>query len=92
MKGRFIDLPYIEPGLQHRVFTESGEDSFDCTKSNDLQIIQALRIAEDAVNRAIKEGAEEVTLKYINIPDAEHNPNMEVGRVRVIGYRTTKTN
>ena len=70
--------------LQHRAW----DYEFDCANSADQQTTNALEMVERAVNEAIEAGATRVKIQYPNIRDAERNPDGDVGRVRVIGYRT----
>ena len=74
--------------LQHRLFPDDMDTEFDCSESPDKQLVAALRIAERAVNEAISKGATKVRLRYINVFDAASNPNLNVGSVSVVGYRT----
>jgi hypothetical protein len=77
--------------LQHRLFTDE-HDKFDCSESPSRQLIEALKITETAVNKAIEEGASEVKIKYVNILDVEQNPDGHIGRIRVVGYRSIQAN
>lgn len=74
--------------MQRRLFTPHDSEPIDCSKPAELQVIKALQLAEAAVNEAIRHGAEQVTLKYLNILCQEHNPDGMLGRVQVVGYRT----
>jgi hypothetical protein len=76
-----------EPELQHRLFTPQYGEPLDCSEPPENQVINALRIAEVAINEAIKAGAETVSLRYINIFDPETNPDGKNGGVRVSGIR-----
>lgn len=78
--------------LQHRIFPTNGGAKFDCSNKAPDQIVDALRIAERGVNEAIQEGAHEVKIQYLNIPDEESNPDGHVGTIRVVGYRMVDAN
>jgi hypothetical protein len=76
--------------LQSRRFTPEFGEPLDCSESIDLVIIKTLRIVQAAVNKAIKEGAAEVRLNYVNILDIDKNPDGMSGGIRVIGFRNLK--
>lgn len=74
--------------ILRRLFTPQLGELIDCSLPANLQVINALRIAQSAVNEAIKEGADYVELRYVNIPDIDRNPDGAIGGVRVVGFRT----
>jgi hypothetical protein len=74
--------------LQQRLFTSRFGDPLDCTLASDRQVIDALVIAERAVNLAIKSGADYVELRYINIPDIVYSSGKNLVGVRVTGSRS----
>jgi hypothetical protein len=73
--------------LQSRRFTPEFGEPLDCSENVDLVLVKTLRIVQAAVNKAIKEGAEEVRLNYVNIPDIDKNPDGMSGGIRVVGFR-----
>jgi hypothetical protein len=74
--------------LQQRLFTSSFGDPLDCTLASDRQVIDALVIAERAVNLAIKSGVDYVELRYINIPPIVYSSGNNLVGVRVAGFRS----
>lgn len=81
-----------EPILQHRAFIADQGNDFALTGSVHEQIVTVLSIAESAVNKAIKEGASKVTISYVNIKDAIHNPDGINAELLVIGYKYREAN
>lgn len=74
--------------LQQRLFTGSFGDPLDCTLTSDRQVIDALIIAERAVNLAIKSGVDYVELRYINIPHIVYSSGKGLVGVKVTGFRS----
>jgi hypothetical protein len=73
--------------LQACRFTPEFGESLDCSESIDLVVVKTLRIVQAAVNKAIKEGAIEIRLNYVNILDVDRNPDGMSGGIRVVGFR-----
>lgn len=73
--------------MLHKAFPSDGRNRLCCQFSGPNQTFEALKIAERAVNEAIKEGAQEVKLTYSNIVDEIENPDGLIARVFVTGFK-----
>lgn len=70
--------------LQYKMFCEFF---IDHRKDAQQETVNMLCSVEQAVNQAIKEGADKVEIRYLNTLNERTNPFGNVGSVRVLGYR-----
>lgn len=70
--------------LQHKCLVETP---INHRRKAHEATIDLLSTIQDAVNQAIKDGAERVELRYLNILDEIINPHGNIGMVRVLAYR-----
>ena len=74
--------------LQHK---KVGEFQINHRKKADEALIELLESIQDSVNLAIKDGAERIELRYLNVPYDITNQHGDTGSVRVFAYRETVT-
>lgn len=74
-----------ELNMQHRLFPTTTR--LRVTEDGHRMMSEAASELETLLNQAIADGADKIQLRWMNIPDAETNPNADTGWFRLIGYR-----
>lgn len=70
--------------LQHKKVSEFPINHSVAAQEATITLLTTL---QDSINLAIKDGAERVELRYLNIPDDLVNRHGDIGMVRVLAYR-----